>query len=433
VPWSCRGGAGCGALRALRPESGSLIPLTHLAGTPPPGQITSLSFLYHLSIGLLSRPGHILSVIWSERINAWANLAASGFLGIFAPTVLFVPLLVITENTLYNGRVFSTPLFQSIPIYIFGPVGAVLFLVWLARRHPRVVTVLAAVVIVDMIFWGAIWLPRTPGQWIRVSHAAAGELDSVASGLPAGAEVVASQGVGGRLAAGHDYVAVVGKGGSVPLDGKPVWFVIAPTVGIETAPVASQYAIVADLAGPLHARPLVVGRHGIWAYVYTPPPGQTSLQLPGVPTSVPAWVLNSSSGTPLRTGPTSARRVIGSGGRGYLVWGDDWRQPAGPAVATAVISGTGTVSVEVWDVTTDTLLGRREPPLTAQKEKITIPFEVPPLHPRDAVFQGWGPFSSRPVTPPGDQLEVRIYTPGGGTQATAFSVGISSPGRTSSR
>jgi uncharacterized membrane protein len=416
------------ALHALGAQkgSGNLIPLSHLVGTPPPGQTSSLSFLYHLSIGLLRRPDHVLSTIWSERLNAWANVAASGLLGILAPTVLFVPFLVITENSLYDGRVFSQPLFQSIPIYIFGPVGAVMFLVWLAVRRPRLVKVLAAVVIVETIVWGAIWLPRTPHQWIRVSHAAASEINRVSNAMPTGSEVVASQGIGGRFASGHDYVAVVGPGGSVALDGKPVWFFIAPSVGIETAPVASQYAIVAELAG-LHARPLVVGSHGIWAYQYTPPPGQKRLALPGLPTSVPAWVLNSSSGTAIRSGPVSKRRVVGSGRSGYLVWGDDWREPTGLAFARAVISGNGPVSVEVWDVTTDTLLARREPPLTARKETILIPFEVPPLHASDTVYQGWGPFSSRPVTPPGDQLEVRIYIPGPGTQATAYSVGISSP------
>ncbi|HUC36667.1 MAG TPA: hypothetical protein VMR97_06045 [Acidimicrobiales bacterium] len=415
------------SLGAMR-GSGNLAPLTYLAGRQPRGAGHSVSGLVQLSFGLLLRPGHLLEVMWSKRLNAWANLAASGLLGILAPTILFVLLAVITENSLYPGIAFNQPLFQSIPIYVFGPVGAVVFLAWVARRYRWLAAVLAVSVMAETIGWGAVWLPRTPGQWIRVPAAAAAEIDRFEKALPVGAEVVASQGIGGRFAAGHFYVAIVGPGGSVRLAGQPVWFVITPAIGVETAPVASEYALVAELAAdPLQARPVAIG-HGVWSYEYTPPAGQSHFDLPGIPTSVPAWLLHSTSGVAVTSGPPFTWRVVSTGRAGYLVFGGYWREPAGPAVATAELSGHGQVSVEVWDDTTHTLLARIRPPLVGETVKVRIPFEVPKGNPAPEVFHGWGPFRLNPsLPPPGneDELEVRVYTPGPGTKASAYSVGIS--------
>jgi hypothetical protein len=413
-------------LHALGAMNGSanLAPLTQLAGQRPKGtQASSVSVLVNLSLGLLRHPGHVLSVIWSERLNTWANLAASGLLGILTPVTLFVPVLVIIENSLY-GRTFSAPAFQSIPIYIFVPVGTVIFLIWLARHRPKLATALAIAVLVETIAWGLVWFPQTSAHWIRVPPAAAAALDRVANQLPANAEVVASQGIAGRFAGGRDLAGLIGGGGHVRISGPQVWFVIAPAVGIETAPAASEDALIAKLAGPLHARPLVTA-NGIWSYVYTPPAGQTELQLPNVPESLPAGFFRSVSGFRVIKGPPSEWRMVGRQQVGYLVWGDYWLESAGPAVATAVVSGQGPVSVEVWDATTNTLVARRLTVLTGPKVEVTIPFVVSKPRPEASLFHGFGPFADTPVTPDGDQIEVRVYTPGPATQATAFSVGVS--------
>jgi hypothetical protein len=116
--------------------------------------------------------------------------------------------------------------------------------------------------------------------------------------------------------------------------------------------------------------------------------------------------------------------MVGRQQAGYLVWGDYWLESAGPAVATAVVSGQGPISVEVWDPTTGTLIARRLSVLTGQKVQVTIPFVVSKPRPELGVFHGFGPFGSSPTTPNGDQIEVRVFTPGPQTQATAFSVGV---------
>jgi hypothetical protein len=381
----------------------------------------SIGGLGELGVGLLRQPARVLATVRAQWLNTWANLAASGPVGVLSPALVFVPLLVTVENALY-GQTFSEPSFQSIAIYLFMPVATVMVLVWLARRRPRLAGVLAVLVAADVLGWGLVWLPRTASQWIRVPPAAAAQLDRVSAALPPTAEVVASQGIGGRFAPGRPYVGMVGPAGKVSIFSRDVWFIVAPSVGIETAPSSSQEALIGELAGPLHAQPVVVG-DGIWAFRYRPPKGQTSLTLPGVPTTLPAWLFGSTSGGKMETGPARDWHMAGGVTPGYAVWGDYWMLGQGRATASAVVSGAGLVDVEVWDVTTNTLLARRQVVLQAQRTVERFSVVVP--RPRAAApFQGFGPFSSRPTAPSSDQLEVRVYTPGGTTTVNVYEVGL---------
>jgi len=414
------------ALGAMR-GTGQLTPLAYLGGAAVAAKpSTGSAGLFHLATQIVRRPGSVLSVIWSKRLNVWANLWSSGLFGILAPVVLFVPVAAITENTLYPGIAFNQPSFQSIPIYIFMPIGTVMFLAWLAKHVRWLAVALAGTVMVSSIGWAVVWLPRTSSQWIRVPPAAAAKLDQFNRALPPNVEVVASQGIVGRFATEHPYGDIVGAGGPVRLHGGPVWFVIAPDLGVETAPSGSEYALVAELAGPLRARPVVVG-DGIWSYVYIPPAKQTRFRLPGVPRVLPAWEFHSASGHVILAGPPSGWRVVGSGRKGYLVFGDYWNEPTGAATGTARLSGHGTVYVEVWDVTTNTLLAERRVPLPGGPVEASVPFEVPTPQKAGGVYHGSGPFRLTPVPEPaGDQLEVRVYDLGSGSTPTALSVGMSS-------
>jgi hypothetical protein len=406
--------------------SGDARLVSSLSGhTTSAAETGSLSGLLRLSFGLLLRPGRLLSVIWSKRLDLIANLASAGFLGVLAPTVVFVLVVVILEDSLYPGLVFSEPSFQSIPIYIFGPVGVVIFLVWLARRHGWLAIGLAAAVMIETIGWGVVWLPRTPAQWMKVPEAAAAKLNQFSKALPNGAEVVASQGISGRFAVGHPYVAITEVGRAIPLDGRSVWFVVAPGVGIETASPASENALVAALAGRLRARPVAIG-DGIYSYVYRPPSSKTRLRLPGMPRALPAWLFHSTSGVVVTSGAPSRWRVVGTGRAGYLVYGDYWSEPSGPATATARLSGRGVVLVEVWDATTNSLLAQQRLSLVGGEVEASVPFTAPSPHPAAAVFRGFGPFAVDPLPPAsGDQLEVRIYSFRSSSKPVALSVGVS--------
>jgi hypothetical protein len=217
--------------------------------------------------------------------------------------------------------------------------------------------------------------------------------------------------------------SILGPGQTIGVHGPEVWFVIGPGVGIETDPPSAQEALIVSLTDRLDAHPVAVG-NGIWSYVYRPPAGTTQMVLPGLPTSLPAWLFRSTSGKVITSGPTPGWRVTGPGRPGYLVWGDYWTPRPGRATATAVLSGHGPADVEVWDVARNDLVARRQVVLTgAEKVTAQIPFAVPPPS-HQVAFEGFGPFQSRPVAPSADQLEVRVFTPAG-TEATAFSVGVS--------
>jgi hypothetical protein len=249
-------------------------------------------------------------------------------------------------------------------------------------------------------------------------------LNRFATVVPASDPVVASQGIGGRFAPGRKFYAISSAGGSIAVGHDPIWFVVAPNVGIETAPEASELALVAALSGPLHARSVVVG-HGVWGFEYIPKAGQHALALPGIPTDLPAWEFQSASGAVLTTGNTAGWRVVGNGRPGYLLYGDYWNETQGPAVASATLAGHGAVSIGVWDDTTGILLAQRRIQLTGGSVQARIPFAVPTPHPQSATFHGYGPFTIDPLPPPpGDTLEVRIFDYGHGSKPVALSVGI---------
>src|SRR6202034_3731933 len=62
------------ALGAMR-GTGVLQPLPSGGGAPlAPRPSSGPASLFHLGFEILRRPGNFLSVIWSKRLNVWANL-----------------------------------------------------------------------------------------------------------------------------------------------------------------------------------------------------------------------------------------------------------------------------------------------------------------------------------------------------------------------
>ncbi len=77
---------------------------------------------------------------------------------------------------------------------------------------------------------------------------------------------------------------------SVPVRTRPVWFVVTPRQGIETAVDAAQYVDIGQLAGTPDMR-LVRQGAGVWVFQWTPPLGVRRFHL-GVPQSaVPAFAV----------------------------------------------------------------------------------------------------------------------------------------------
>lgn len=382
----------------------------YLAGTGgyvPPG-IT----LSGLAKGIAAHPLTLLSALWDKRTDMIANLAPAGLVGLAAPQVMPLMLVVLLENSLSPGNQFSEPLFQSIPIYVLLPVGTIAVLCWLLRRHRRAALALAGVIAVQAIGWAAVWGPQTPGQWLRIPSSTAATLSSISARIPASAEVIVSQGELGRFS-GRRLVYGLYSAGVIPVQGT-TWFIITPTTGIQALSVATSITLIGELAGPLHAT-LVAHENGVWAFRWTPPRGTRQVIVPGGQPPLPAWAGSATAGRPVLDGAVSDWHMSASGGRGYVSDGLEWQEQPGQYLADVTLAASGPVNVEVWNDTTNTLLARRSIPATKGTEEVVMPATVP-AGPDATVYTGWWPFRAEWVPPPpGQNTEVRVWSPGGHT------------------
>ena len=375
--------------------------------------------LTRLASGLLHHPQRIAAVLWDRRLDLYANFAPSGLVGVLSPWVAVVAVLVLLENALYTNSYlgFIVPGFQGLLLFVLLPVGTVGVLAGLARRRPGWAVLAAAIVSLNAIGWAAVWVPRTSSQWLRVSPAAAGVLSSVKRQIPSADEVVVSQGVAGRFS-GRQWVYSVFGPGSIPVRAPTVWAVIAPSQGIETTPVDVSEALIAELAGPLHATQ-VAGSAGIWAFRWTPAPGTRTLTVPRAVPTVAGWTAAGPAGRAVTEGPAANWRAVATGRAGYVVSGDYRRVPPGRYQATVVASTTVPVNVEVWNATGGVLLARRSVPSTNGLRAVSLEVDARRVFP-EPVYGGVGPFAILPVgAPSGNQLEIRVWTPGGGLVSVA--------------
>jgi len=382
-----------------------------------------LSFL-HLNAGAATTSHNTLALgyyrlaqrLWSMRTDVIANLAPGGLLGIGMPVLVPITLGVLFTDTL-NGAQYGEPQFQNIPAYIFLPIGTVAVLAWLLKRHRRAALVLAGVVAAQAIGWAAVWGPRIPGQWIRVSNAEAATLASVTARIPASAEVIASQGVVGRFAERAVLYPISGWEQTIPVQAD-TWFVITPTSGIEMVSAADSIALIGELAGPLHAT-LIAHANGVWAFRLNPPPGVTSVTMPGDSSPLPAWAGGGAASLPVLDGALSDWHTAATGAKGYVADGIEWlerpgRYRAEVTLSSGVSAPGAPVNVEVWDNNnTSTLLARRSIRATDGIQEIVLPFTAPAAR-NQTVFEGWGPFRASFVPPPpGQRIEIRVWSPGG--------------------
>ncbi len=366
--------------------------------------------LARLLAGVVTHPAAVGRALWAKRVDVWAATAPGGLVGTVFPWALPLVAVVVASNGLVRGDAFLEPGFQDIAIYLLVPVGTVAVLSRIVRRDRRAGIVVAMLLAADALAWAAVWVPQVPTHWLRVSAPAASTLLAVEERIGPGAEVLASQGILGRFSARRDVRPIFGPG-ALAIDRHVVWVVVAPAQGVETQGLASAGALLAALVGPRHAR-LVVDAHGIWAVRWLPAPGTRSIVVPGHPAQLPGWYGAGTAGHADTSGPPARWRAVASGAPGYVVDGLSWREPAGRYSAVAALAASGPTHVEVWDDSSGALLARRDLPATGGTREVCVPVDLPAVRrsPRDA---GWGPFGVQLVPPPpGDVLEVRVWSPG---------------------
>jgi hypothetical protein len=376
--------------------------------------------LWSLVTGVLLHPFRVVHVLWVKRVNIVSNLAPSGLLGIFSPWGFGVAAVLVLANNLVAGLNFSSVSFQYLPMYALMVVGTVMVLGWFARRARRgavVAVTLAVVLAADTLGWAAVWVPKTAGHWILTSPAAVAVLGRIDHQIPAGAEVIASQGIAGRFSSRRWIYDIRGPR-TVPVNTSTVWVIVAPRQGIEPATVQEEDALLAEIAGTSGAQ-LVVNDAGIWAFRWFPQPGARSLTVPAVVPTIAGWTVPGPAGRALTVGPATKWAAVATGRRGYVVAGDYWREPPGRYTATVSLSTRVPVNVEVWNDAGRVLLAHQRVPPTNGSEVVTLPVDATRAYP-ERLYTGAGPFRIKPEPPPpGDPLEIRVWTPGGGQVAVS--------------
>ncbi len=392
-------------------SSGLVVGYSYLTAASP-GTIGSSPGLAQISSSIISHPARVAGILWSRGLDLYASVAAGGLIGILSPWVVVVTVVTLLENGLNHYLGFLTPGFQEFLLLVLVPVGSVDILARVARLRPRWAVVGSVLLAVNAVAWSVVWMPNTASHWLRVSPAAASALRSVQHQIGPTDEVIASQGVSGRFS-NRTWIYPILAPGALPVRATTVWVIVAPDQGIETLSVVSSDALIAELAGPLHAS-LVSDRAGVWAFRWSPPPGTHSLTVPSEVPTVPAWATTGAAGKSVTTGPPADWRAVGTGRAGYVVSGDYWRVPPGQYRATVELSATIPVHVEVWDATGGILLGRRDLPATDGFTAVSLEVDARRTHPAQP-YSGAGPFSILAVPPPpGDELEVRVWSAGGG-------------------
>lgn len=401
-----------------------------LSGHPLPGQRVGVGALL---AGMAAHPLSLARHLWTARTQLWAYASSAGGLGLFTPWSV-LPLLVLFESGAGQGSSLRSVPYENFGAVLFVAPLTVVALAWLCdrlhagrfavavARGPRLLTstalpvVAAAVLAVNALVWAAVWIPHVPGNWLRVSPAAAAALDRVDHLIPADAEVIVSQGVSGRLCGRRWCYDIAGDGTpSFPVRAAETYVVVAPFDGIESASVQTQLGIVADLAGPLHAG-LVLQRADIWLFRLASG-GQGRVTFLPSPTE-PAWAGRTATGTRELAGPASTWRLVQSRqAPGYLLYGTEWALAPGWYRMTVTLASSAPCTVEVWDATAGTLLARRQVP--SLEAPAAVQSDVAVRTQRSTrIYSGWGPFRFLPRLPPAsDSIEIRVWTPGGGAVA----------------
>jgi hypothetical protein len=365
--------------------------------------------------GAIEHPLRALSALKASVVNDWANTAAPGFIGALSPWGISISLVVILSVGLLSPsiqRMFSRPLFQSFPIYIFVPVGSVFILAWAIRRlRPRIRrAVLAAgtLALAQAIAWAIVWLPNLPTTTFLVNNASATTLNNALRMIPNGDEVIAEEGIAGRFFDRNYALLCDTIPAKFSIYTRQVYFVFGPTLGSER-PVDYFYSAIDEIAS-LPGSHLMIDKNGLWVFEWNVPHGVRSMTLPSS-REIGAWELLGKIGHRVVSGQPATWHMGASGpAAGYVVYGAYYQSVRGKYLASVTLSATGRTNVEVWNATAGELITRVKLDDTHGRITVTMPVNLHNIVP-EPYFTGVGLFTDDPIPPPtGDNLEIRVYS-----------------------
>jgi hypothetical protein len=268
-------------------SSGVVTNYGYLVGAAPTA--TSGWVLTHVVL----HPAHALRVLSGRLGGIGRVIGSAGLIGVATPWGLAVSVGILGPAALNVNRAFLTPTiaFQTLTVIPIVLVGSVMVLLRIGGRRPGAAVdtrgrrraagalVLAAGLVALALVQNLPLYGTLRTDWWRVDAPTAASLRSVAPTVPAGAEVIVSQGVIGRFAERRYVYPLVAAPQQFSVHASRVVFVIVPDQGIESIPPQLSDADIAWVTGRLHAR-IVVAHNGVTVLSWRPPPSTTSFALP---------------------------------------------------------------------------------------------------------------------------------------------------------
>jgi Predicted membrane protein (DUF2079) len=235
---------------------------------------------------LVLHPLRAVHMFASHVVFVIGYVASAGVVGLRSRWGLAPAAFVLVPSALNADSDFIHfgQAFQSWPAVLFLVVGSALALqslAWRAASPRQVVLVFGSLALTSSLIVMVLYVGHLPTYIERVSPAAASELANAQRKIPGNAEIIASQGVIGRLAPGHtayDYWAH-GAPERYAINGRPVAFVLAPMQGTAEGLPHETLQAVHYVRDDLHATVLEQGA-GIWVFEWQPKPMNKLLVLP---------------------------------------------------------------------------------------------------------------------------------------------------------
>lgn len=362
---------------------------------------------------LVAHPLRVFDVLWSRHVDIIANIAPSGFIGLFTPWTLWtVAFNIVTNGLPFQGfDTFIVPMFQNFPDYLYVPLGTIIWLAWLtgARRAlwRWVGWLLAVASLINVVGWTYTWSPGDIARWMPVDSATSSTLRTVLGFIPQQDEVIASQGIVG-LFANRESVYELNTRREFPVTtpNHTVWVVIVPDQGIEVTPQQLAESFITGLMTNPEATE-VLNQNDVHLFRVNVPFGQSFLKLSTGPASVAVYP--GADGTALTSGPIRNWAVEAIGPSGSLVSFDYFRRQPSHYLADIEVHIEGSLKVEIWNDSTKTMLFSTNLPSNPGFENVYIPFTLSKVAP-DVAYSGKWIWRTHPFPSPiKNQVEIRLY------------------------
>jgi uncharacterized membrane protein len=234
-----------------------------------------------LLVALVAHPDRWLRVLWERKSLIYENLIPTGVIGIVSAWSVGIELVIFLGSAIILPLVYLQSGFQNLPGYLIVLVGSGIVFTRLVTSPRlgvrRLSAVLGVLLVAQSIAYGIATIPTYPSQWITFTGKQAVVLDQALHHATPSTEVIASWAIIGRFSDRQYVRQLYVNPQAFPVNSSTVEFVIA-TSGNEILTPAASLGIVRYIQGSLHA-PEVAAGHGIYVFVWHPPPSAKSVVL----------------------------------------------------------------------------------------------------------------------------------------------------------